>query len=126
MFTQADLSWNNTVSRNEQRKNRSRRNKSKELRAAFKETLGSLDNTKDKRELREQFESSLKDIDTGLESNRSGSGSTIQDDSIDNVDSSADGGGGGGGGLPDGYDETTVTLCQNGSPVDGSILFKLA
>ena len=98
MPTQADLYWNNTVSRNEQRKNRSRRNKSKELRAAFKETLGSLDNTKDKRELREQFESSLKDIDTGLESNRSGSGSTIQDDSIDNVDSSVDGGGGGGGG----------------------------
>ena len=98
MPTQADLDWNNTVSRNEQRKNRSRRNKSKELRAAFKETLGSLDNTKDKRELREQFESSLKDIDTGLESNRSGSGSTIQDDGIDNVDSTESGGGGGGGG----------------------------
>ena len=98
MPTQADLDWGNTVSRNEQRKNRSRRNKSKELRAAFKETLGSLDNTKDKRELREQFESSLKDIDTGLESNRAGSGSTIQDDGIDNVDSTENVGGDGGGG----------------------------
>jgi hypothetical protein len=29
-----------------------------------------------------------------------------------------------GGGLPDGYVETAVTLCQNGSPVTGSILFK--
>lgn len=29
------------------------------------------------------------------------------------------------GGLPEGYVETSVTLCQNGSPVDGSILFKI-
>jgi len=29
-----------------------------------------------------------------------------------------------GGGLPGGYVETAVTLCQNGSPVTGSILFK--
>lgn len=29
-----------------------------------------------------------------------------------------------GGGLPEGYEETAVTLCQNGSPVAGSILFK--
>ena len=29
-----------------------------------------------------------------------------------------------GGGLPEGYVETAVTLCQNGSPVTGSILFK--
>lgn len=37
-----------------------------------------------------------------------------------------DDGSGGGGGLPDGYEETEVILCQNGSPVDGFILFKLA
>jgi hypothetical protein len=30
----------------------------------------------------------------------------------------------GGGGVPEGYVETAVTLCQNGSPVTGSILFK--
>lgn len=29
-----------------------------------------------------------------------------------------------GGGLPDGYEETAVVLCQNGSPVNGQILFK--
>lgn len=33
-------------------------------------------------------------------------------------------GDGGGGGVPEGYVETAVTLCQNGSPVTGSILFK--
>lgn len=32
--------------------------------------------------------------------------------------------GGGGGGVPDGYVETDVILCQNGTPVAGQILFK--
>ena len=31
---------------------------------------------------------------------------------------------GGGGGVPDGYEETDVILCQDGSPVSGQILFK--
>ena len=31
---------------------------------------------------------------------------------------------GSGGGVPEGYVETSVVLCQNGSPVTGSILFK--
>ena len=69
---------------------RDRRNKAKELKAALKQRLKSLDNTKDKRELKEQFRSALKDIDTGLDSNRSGAGSTVQDDGIDNVESSTD------------------------------------
>ena len=69
---------------------RDKRNKAKELKAAFKQRLKSLDNTKDRRKLKEQFKSALKDIDTGLDSNRSGAGSTVQDDGIDNVESSTD------------------------------------
>lgn len=69
---------------------RDKRNRAKGLKAAFKQRLKSLDNTKDKRKLREQFKSALKDIDTGLDSNRSGAGSTVQDDGIDNVESSTD------------------------------------
>jgi len=69
---------------------RDKRNRAKELKAAFKQRLRSLDNTKDKRELREQFKSALKDIDTGLDANRSGAESTVQDDGIDNVESSTD------------------------------------
>ena len=45
-----------------------------------------------------------------------------------NADSEAGtdgGGGGGGGGLPDGYVETDVILCVNGSPVNGKFLFKV-
>lgn len=30
-----------------------------------------------------------------------------------------------GGEVPDGYEETSVIICSNGSPVSGSILFKL-
>ena len=77
---------------------RDKRNKAKELKAAFKQRLKSLDNTKDRRDAKEQFKSDLKDIDTGLESNKSGAGSTVQDDSIDSVDSTEGSGGGGGGG----------------------------
>jgi len=76
---------------------RDKRNKAKELKAAFKQRLNSLENTKDRRELKERFKSALKDIDTGLDSNRSGAGSTVQDDGIDNVDSTEGSGGGGGG-----------------------------
>jgi len=38
--------------------------------------------------------------------------------------SDVESGSGGGGGLPDGYVETDVILCQNGSPVNGKFLFK--
>ena len=100
---------------------RERRNKAKELKKKYNEIRSTLDNTADKRELKEQYKAALLDIDTSLESNKSGAGSTIQDDGIDNVDSSV---GNDSGGLPDGYDETAVILCGNGSPVNGSILFK--
>lgn len=29
-----------------------------------------------------------------------------------------------GGGVPEGYEETDIVLCDNGSPVNGKILFK--
>lgn len=69
---------------------RERRNKAKELKKKYNEIRNTLDNTADKRELREQYKAALLDIDTSLESNKSGAGSTIQDDGIDNVESSTD------------------------------------
>ena len=33
-------------------------------------------------------------------------------------------GGGGGGGVPDGYEQVSVTICIDGSPTSGTILFK--
>jgi hypothetical protein len=98
---------------------RERRNKAKKLKEKYNEIRKTLNNTEDKRELKEQYKAALLDVDTSLKSNKSGAGSTIQDDGIDNVDS-----GDGGGGLPEGFAETAVTLCQNGSPITGEILFK--
>jgi len=69
---------------------RERRNKAKELKKKYNEIRNTLDNTADKRELKEQYKAALLDIDTSLESNKSGAGSTIQDDGIDNVESSTD------------------------------------
>ena len=69
---------------------RERRNKAKELKKKYNEIRNTLNNTADKRELREQYKAALLDIDTSLESNKSGAGSTIQDDGIDNVESSTD------------------------------------
>jgi len=90
---------------------RERRDKAKELKKKYNETRNTLDNTAEKRELKEQYNAALLDIDTSLEFNKSGAGSTIQDDGIDNVDSSDDGNSGGGG-VFDG----SVLICINGSP----------
>jgi hypothetical protein len=96
---------------------RERRNKAKELKKKYNEIQNTLDNTADKRELKEQYKAALLDIDTSLESNKSGAGSTIQDDGIDNIDSSADGGGGGGGGGGGDVEfNGSVLICIDGSP----------
>ena len=89
---------------------RERRNKAKELKKKYNEIRNTLNNTADKRELREQYKAALLDIDTSLESNKSGAGSTIQDDGIDNVDSSLSDSGGG---LPDGFDEETLDVVNS-------------
>ena len=91
---------------------RERRNKAKELKKKYNKIRSTLDNTADKRELKEQYKAALLDIDTSLESNKSGAGSTIQDDGIDNVNSSGGGDSGGGGGEFNG----SVLICINGSP----------
>jgi len=89
---------------------RERRDKAKELKKKYNETRNTLDNTADKRELKEQYKAALLDIDTSLESNKSGAGSTIQDDGIDNVDSSV------GGDSSSVEFNGSVLICINGSP----------
>ena len=89
---------------------RERRNKAKELKEKYNEIRNTLDNTAEKRELKEQYKAAILDIDTSLESNKSGAGSTIQDDGIDNVDSSLSDSGGG---LPDGFGEETLDVVNS-------------
>ena len=58
--------------------------------------------------------------------NETGQNNSVNDgQGIDSIGAGGDSGGGdSGGGIPEGYIETAVILCQNGSPVNGSILFK--
>lgn len=81
--------------------------------------------------LRESFEKKKGQVyDTALNYKPSDNNegiSTATNDTFGNDFFSFDpeaGGGGGGGGVPNGYEETDVILCQNGSPVSGQILFK--
>ena len=63
------------------------------------------------------------DVETGKYDpgfNKEGTDETIGNDGIDQLESEAEGGGG----IPDGYEERTVILCENGEPVTGEILFK--
>lgn len=56
--------------------------------------------------------------------NETGQNSSINDgNGIDSI-GAGDEPDGGGGGLPDGYVETAVIICVNGSPVSGQFLFK--
>jgi len=89
---------------------RERQDNDKRLKDRYKETLRALNNTADKRELKEQYNAAILDLDTSLESNKSGAGSTVQDDGIDNVDSSV--GGEPSGGLPDGFAEETLDIVD--------------
>ena len=93
---------------------RERRNKAKELKKKYKEIRNTLNNTADKRELKEQYKAAILDIDTSLELNQSGTDRTIQDNGIDDVDSEV---GGGGGVLPDGFDEETLDVVNNNNTV---------
>lgn len=94
--------------------------------------LGSIRNAA--RAKAEQLESeetgAIYDVDTYVDpkENKATDNDSIHENSIDTIsgldapgdsESSADGNG-----IPDGYVETEVTLCQNGSPVTGTILFK--
>ena len=92
---------------------RERRNKAKELKKKYNEIRSTLDNTAEKRELKEQYNAALLDIDTSLESNKSGAGSTVQDDGIDNVDSSDDGNSNSNSSVEF---NGSVLICINGSP----------
>lgn len=62
------------------------------------------------------------DINTRLDDNKEGTDERIQNDGIDRITSPLQGDSGGG--LTNGYEETAVTLCENGSPIEGKILFK--
>ena len=120
MPKQDELDWENTVSRNEQRENRGRRSKDREVRDRRKMLLQGASSTKQRRAIK----AGVYDLSTRVDDNKEGTDERIQNDGIDQISSPLNGSSGGGGGLPDGYVETDVILCVNGSPISGQFLFK--
>jgi hypothetical protein len=118
----ADTSRNN---KNEFKRNQ--RGIERDIKDSFKDALNDAQSTREKRQLK-------RDRDQAIERSKEGysptdPNTTIDDNSTDQTGSNpenGDGGSsdGGGGGLPDGYVETAVTICVNGSPVIGQFLFK--
>jgi hypothetical protein len=130
MPSEEDIKLENVDSLSRQRANRIQRSKLKNLRQEERDALRSASGSKQRRQIKGYYEEQKgKIIDVSVNppqvENQDGATNDISQDGIDNsVDHGGSGGGGGGGGLPDGYVETSVTLCQNGSPVNGQILFK--
>jgi hypothetical protein len=123
MPSQSQLDWDNTVSRNQQKETRERRSTQRSMKDEMNKALREVSSTKERREIKEQFK-----IDTNKASSQTDNQMGVDQDSNqrgeDNFNPSYDETSGGGGGLPDGYVETAVTICVNGSPVIGQFLFK--
>ena len=106
-------------------KRRNKREKQRELRKQYRDQRNSNTSISEQRQLKKDFEAALLDIETDSESNKIGDDSSVQEDGIDNVDSGDSGNNSSdGGGIPDGYSEISATICINGSPTSGTILFK--
>lgn len=148
MATQDELNKKNQESLARQRATRERRSKEAELKKFEKQLMGNpsvMESTKLQREAKAMVAEESKrlglssaggddrggiyDVSTDNYSQPENNQQSINDDTankgIDVIKgSTSDVDGGDGGELPDGYVEITVTLCQNNSPVTGSILFK--
>ena len=131
MPTQDEQDIENANSRSQQRAARSRRTQSRAARKEYKASKAQMANsgyssTKILRKLKSDHQKTIEGINSNSYGNQTDANEDISFAGIDSVNSSTDGsgGGGGGGGLPDGYVETDVILCVNGSPISGQFLFK--
>ena len=108
MPKQDELDWENTVSRNEQRENRGRRSKDREVRDRRKMLLQSASSTKQRRAIK----AGVYDLSTRVDDNKEGTDERIQNDGIDQISSPLNGSSGGGG-LPDGFAEETLDIVDS-------------
>jgi len=109
MPKQDELDWENTVSRNEQRENRGRRSKDREVRDRRKMLLQSASSTKQRRAIK----AGVYDLSTRVDDNKEGTDERIQNDGIDQISSPLNGSSDGGGGLPDGFAEETLDIVDS-------------
>ena len=129
MATNEQLIEQNKTSLQRQRKTRDYRDARSSLRDQERKALSGLNNTADKRKIKEAFNGAVYDLDTSykLPSNKDDYESDITERGIDQFtapEATPESGPESGGGLPDGYVETDVIICVNGSPVSGQFLFK--
>lgn len=132
MATQEDLDWENTVSKNRQRETRERRAAAKEIKDRRKELLQAATSASEKRKIKAAADAALEQAGANFNKeykpseNKQDYESDIQQRGTDQFTApeATPETPQSGGGLPSGYVETAVTLCENGSPITGKILFK--
>ncbi len=117
--SRAERNAANAKSAAENKVKRAERNKARASRGEMKEALQRATSAGERREIKEQFAELYKTPkpETATE-DLVGYNGTVSSTGGDT------GGSGGGGGLPNGYVETAVIICVNGSPVSGQFLFK--
>lgn len=107
MATQADLGWDNIVSKNQQRESREKQKAERDVKDRRKELLQGASSTKERREIK----AGVYDLNTRPDDNKEGADERIQNDGIDVITNPLDPvGGGGGGGL--GFDEETLDVVD--------------
>tara|TARA_R110000765_G_C18564222_1_gene564091 strand:+ start:180 stop:587 length:408 start_codon:yes stop_codon:yes gene_type:complete len=131
MATQDELDWENTVSRNQQEETRKKRGAVKDIKDRRKLLLQGASGTKERRAIKAAADAALEQSDVNFDEkkypsdNKQDYESDVQQRGIDQFTApEATPENTGGGGLPDGYVETAVIICVNGSPVSGQFLFK--
>jgi len=131
MATQDELDWENTVSRNRNKENREGRGAAKDIKDRRKLLLQGASGTKERRAIKAAADAALEQSDVNFNEkkypsdNKQDYESDVQQRGIDQFTApEATPENTGGGGLPDGYVETAVIICVNGSPVNGQFLFK--
>jgi hypothetical protein len=130
MATQDELDWENTVSRNQQRETRKKRGAAKDIKDRRKLLLQGASGTKERRAIKAAADAALEQSDVNFDEkkypsdNKQDYESDVQQRGIDQFTAPEATPENTGGGLPDGYVETAVIICVNGSPVSGQFLFK--
>jgi hypothetical protein len=128
MATQDELDWENIVSRNQQRETRKKREAVKDINDRRKLLLQGALGTKERRAIKAAADAALEQSDVNFDEkkypsdNKQDYESDVQQRGIDQF-TAPEATPQSGGGLPSGYVERSVTLCENGSPITGSILF---
>ena len=131
MATQDELDWENTVSKNRQRETREKRAAAKEIKDRRKELLQGATSTSERRKIKAAADAALEQAEANFNkkyepsNNKQDYESDVQQRGTDQFAApEATPETPQSGGLPSGYVERSVTLCENGSPITGSILFK--